>query len=329
MLFVNNINKTYYIPKQKKGILSSLKGVFSREYEAINALDNITFAVQQSESVGYLGLNGSGKSTTIKILCGVIKPTAGSVNINNHIPYLRKSNFLRQIGVLYGQRSQLWWDLPVMDSFQLLGAIYHVDKKTLRKRIGVFQEIFALDDIIKTPVRNLSLGQRMRAEIAATMLHQPKILFLDEPTIGLDILAKQNLRAFIRQSLEANQFTLFLTTHDMADVEAICKRVIVIHEGVIIFDGTTQNLKQRFGSSKTITFHLATPTTIPKNFAVQTWQQHDAMLSLRLEATQTTLLAEITKHILQYTPIIDMTSYEASLEDAVTALLRTQPEPSQ
>lgn len=258
MIELKGICKSFKVAKRDSGFGNAFKALFKREYETLHALDNVSFTISEGETVGYIGPNGAGKSTTIKIMCGILNPDAGSCTINNFIPYKDRKEYVRNIGVVFGQRSQLWWDVPVIDSFMLLKDIYKIDEKPFKNTLEELTYSLQLREILKTPVRTLSLGQRMRCEIAASLLHGPKILFLDEPTIGLDAVSKIAVRSFIKNLNKSQNTTVILTTHDMQDIEAIADRIILIGKGKILLDGNLHALKNKFAESKTVKIHHST-----------------------------------------------------------------------
>ncbi|XEC97337.1 ATP-binding cassette domain-containing protein [Paenibacillus tarimensis] len=241
------LRKVFRTPVAKEGSFAGLRTLFSREYRVHEAVREISFSIGQGEFVGYIGPNGAGKSTTIKMLTGILHPTSGEVRINGLNPHRERKRVVRKLGVVFGQRSQLWWDLPVKDSYDILAEMYNVEAKEKRMRLGQLSELLGLDDFWLTPVRKLSLGQRMRADIAASMLHDPDLLFLDEPTIGLDVVAKRNIRAFLKVLNQDFGKTVLLTTHDMDDIEQLCERVIVINHGELAYDGSIGELRDMIG----------------------------------------------------------------------------------
>ncbi|MDR1665111.1 MAG: ATP-binding cassette domain-containing protein [Clostridiales bacterium] len=245
MIALKNITKTFRVAKRQAGFGRAVKALFSREYETVRALTDVSFTVSDGEMVGYIGPNGAGKSTTVKIMCGVLTPDSGACEIDGRVPWKNRIAHAREIGVVFGQRSQLWWDVPVTDSFALIRDIYKVDGKKYQKNLDELTELLDLSEILKTPARNLSLGQRMRCEIAASLLHAPKTLFLDEPTIGLDAVSKLAVRQFIKRLNAENGTTVLLTTHDMQDIEALTERMMLIGKGRILLDGSLAELKTR------------------------------------------------------------------------------------
>jgi ABC-2 type transport system ATP-binding protein len=245
LISVHSLYKAYRRPKGSKGFWGQMAALFSRNYEEKVALDGISFEMEEGELVGYIGPNGAGKSTTVKILSGILVPGGGTVTLLGKTPWKSRTEIVRQIGVVFGQRTQLWWDLQVQESFDLLKAIYAIPETSYQKTVGALIEALGLSDLLHVPVRLLSLGQRMRCEIAASLLHSPKILFLDEPTIGLDAVSKLAVRDFIRHLNDQHKVTILLTTHDMDDIEALCKRVLVLSDGKIDFDGTLGDLRRK------------------------------------------------------------------------------------
>lgn len=244
MIQVEHLRKTFRVAKRSAGFGNAVKALFSREYEEIRALDDVTFRIEDGETVGYIGPNGAGKSSTIKILSGILTPDSGVCLVDGRIPWKNRKAHVAQIGVVFGQRSQLWWDVPVIDSFELIRDIYAVPEATYKRNLRDLTDLLNLTELLKTPARSLSLGQRMRCEIAASLLHDPHILFLDEPTIGLDAVSKLAVRDFILDMNRTRGTTVILTTHDMQDVEALAKRVILIGKGRILLDGTLDDIRR-------------------------------------------------------------------------------------
>jgi len=242
---VHNLWKEFRVPIRKKGFFGGLASLFSREYEKKIALDHISFTINEGELIGYIGPNGAGKSTTVKILSGILVPNGGDVKVLGKTPWDHRMEIVRQIGVVFGQRTQLWWDLPVIDSFELLKDIYKISDSDYKKTLDSLIETLEIAKLLHVPVRQLSLGQRMRCDIAASLLHQPKILYLDEPTIGLDAVSKLAVRDFIQRLNKDRKVTIMLTTHDMDDIESLCSRVLILNEGKIFLDGSLDSLRKK------------------------------------------------------------------------------------
>lgn len=254
MSFINVdcISKTFKVAKRNSGLKAALKSFFKREYTYIDAVKNVSFSIEKGEIVGYIGPNGAGKSTTIKMLSGILLPTAGNIRVNGLDPFKDRKKYVSNIGVVFGQRSQLSWDIPAEDTFDLLKDIYDLSDKEYQKTKTELVNLLNIQEVMKQPVRSLSLGQRMRCEIAASLLHKPKILFLDEPTIGLDAESKKIVRDFIKKLNKNHKTTVILTTHDMTDIEALAKRIILIGKGELLYDGSLSNLKKKYGSYKEV-----------------------------------------------------------------------------
>jgi ABC-2 type transport system ATP-binding protein len=257
IIHAERLTKQFKTLRRKQGALGALATLFSRDYEIKDAVRDVSFELDAGELVGYIGPNGAGKSTTIKMLTGILVPTSGSCTVNGIVPWADRQANGKQIGVVFGQRSQLYWDLPLVESFQLLRAIYNIPQQMYQRNLKEFTELLGLDEFMHTPVRQLSLGQRMRGDFAASMLHEPKVVFLDEPTIGLDVVAKESIRQFIARVNRDRGTTFILTTHDLADIEKLCARIILIDHGHKLFDGSIETIKQHYGSNRTLTADLA------------------------------------------------------------------------
>lgn len=253
---VKDLRKQFQVQKNRVGLGGALKDLFKREYNEITAVKDISFQIPQGEICGYIGENGAGKSTTIKMLTGILVPTAGHLKVNGFVPHKEREKFVRGIGVVFGQRSQLWWDLGVIESFQLLRKVYRVPEEEFRKRLDELVERLHLGELLNRPVRKLSLGQRMRCELVASLLHNPSIVFLDEPTIGLDIVVKTEIRDFLKKINREQGTTILLTTHDLQDIEALCSRVIMLDDGRIIYDGGLDELKARWSKGRELQFQF-------------------------------------------------------------------------
>ena len=313
---VRDLRKQFKVYKRRPGFWGSVRGLFSREHTVVNAVDEVNFEIERGELVGYIGPNGAGKSTTIKMLTGILVPTSGRVEVRGLVPYERRKENARRIGVVFGQRTQLWWDLPVVDSFELLKHIYRIPQEKYDENLGTFRELLDLDEFLETPVRKLSLGQRMRADIVASLLHDPDILYLDEPTIGLDVVAKEHIRAFIREINRERDVTILLTTHDLGDIEKLCRRIMIIDRGRILYDGSIDRVKERFGRTRTLVVDVAnSPAEIHVPDA-EVASRDGRRVRLRFDRDRITASDLISEVIARY-EIRDLTIEEPEIEDIV------------
>jgi ABC-2 type transport system ATP-binding protein len=262
----HDLRKVFTSVKRGSGTFGALRTLFSRERVEKVAVEGVTLSIEAGELVGYIGPNGAGKSTTIKMLTGILVPTSGEVAVAGLVPYAQRRANARNIGVVFGQRSQLYWDLPLIESFELLRAIYGIPRATYRRNLDEFIAMLDMEEFLRTPVRQLSLGQRMRGDFAAAMLHDPKIVYLDEPTIGLDVVAKEAIREFIARVNRDRGTTVILTTHDLADVERLSNRIVLIDKGTLVFDGSIDRLREQYGGHRTLVVELCEP--LPENFAI-------------------------------------------------------------
>jgi ABC-2 type transport system ATP-binding protein len=254
---VKELRKEFKSHSSRVGLKGAFRDLFTRNYKVLEAVKDISFQVKEGEMVGYIGENGAGKSTSIKMLTGILTPTSGGVTVNGMNPHKEREKFVRTIGVVFGQRSQLWWDIAVQESFRLLKKVYHVSDKDYKEHMDHVIETLDIGHLLDKPVRKLSLGQRMRCELAAALIHKPSLLFLDEPTIGLDVLVKMKIRRFLKEMNEKYKTTILLTTHDLSDIEALCERVIMLDEGSIIYDGSLQKLRSNWAEGKQIQFEFS------------------------------------------------------------------------
>jgi ABC-2 type transport system ATP-binding protein len=254
LIQVRELSKHFRTYHRREGIWGGLQNLFVRDYKTIAAVDRVSFTIDRGEMVGYIGPNGAGKSTSIKMLTGILVPTSGEAIVNGFVPYRQRRRYVKTIGVVFGQRTQLWWDIAVIESFKLLRRIYDVSQADFDARMEMFNSILGIKDYLNTPVRKLSLGERMRCDLAAALLHNPPLLFLDEPTIGLDVVAKHHIREFLREINREFHTTVLLTTHGMDDIEELCRRILIIDHGKVLFDGELRELKQRLLRTKQIKF---------------------------------------------------------------------------
>jgi ABC-2 type transport system ATP-binding protein len=325
MIQVHNLTKEFKIYKKQPGFMGTVKGLFSREVELKKAVDNINFSIAEGEMVGYIGANGAGKSTTIKMMTGILVPTSGSCTVNGIVPYKDRQKNAKQIGVVFGQRTQLWWDLPLTETFSILKEIYEVSDKDYKKKMEFFNEVLDINEFISSPVRTLSLGQRMRADLAAALIHNPRILYLDEPTIGLDVIVKENIRKAIKEINRESKTTVILTTHDLTDIEELCERIIIIDKGISVYDGSIKNIKETYGYTRTVqTFvkdvKAAKGIDIAKAFNLSS---EDAVTSIKENSLVVSFnknkisISDIVGHIMSKLQVIDINIKETDIEDIV------------
>jgi ABC-2 type transport system ATP-binding protein len=256
LIHVHDLSKHFKSFKRREGVWGSVQNLFVREYKTVAAVDRIGFSIERGEMVGYIGPNGAGKSTSIKMLTGILVPTSGEIRVNGFVPFRERRRYVKTIGAVFGQRTQLWWDIAVIESFKLLRRIYDVSQRDFDARMEHFDSILSIRDYLHTPVRKLSLGERMRCDIAAALLHNPPLLFLDEPTIGLDVVAKDQIRHFLRAVNREFHTTVLLTTHDLDDIEELCRRIMIIDHGKVLYDGQLAQLKEQLLRTKYIKFAL-------------------------------------------------------------------------
>jgi ABC-2 type transport system ATP-binding protein len=321
LIKLEGITKSYKVPKRSNGLMQATKSLFYREHTIVEALNEISFAINPGEIVGYIGPNGAGKSTTIKIMSGILVPDGGTCSIMGFTPWKNRVEYVKNIGVVFGQRSQLWWDVPVIDSFELLKDIYKVPPQEYKTTLDLLIETLELKDIMNSPVRQLSLGQRMRCEIAASLIHNPKILFLDEPTIGLDAVSKIAVRQFIKTINQEKGVTVVLTTHDMNDIEALANRVILIGKGSLLYDGKLEELRKRFGTHKTITvdYRKNTNPIDISGTAIIHWSPEHAVLSID---TEQTLTSDVITQLSKKVDLLDVTIESQPIEDIIVQLYK-------
>jgi len=320
MIKLQGISKTFKVAKRKSGFGQAVKALVSREYETVHALTDVSFTIDDGEMVGYIGPNGAGKSTTIKIMCGILTPDSGSCDIDGRTPWRERVPHVQNIGVVFGQRSQLWWDVPVCDSFELIRDIYKVEMAQYTQNLDELVELLDLSEILKTPTRSLSLGQRMRCEIAASLLHNPKTLFLDEPTIGLDAVSKIAVRGFIKKLNAERGTTVILTTHDMQDIEALTERILLIGKGRILLDGSLQELKKHSSERKTLTVEYSGAEP-PLREGMTLSESREGRLVIALEPSVCSV-SDAIAHISAGVEVLDVSVSGVSAEEMVAGLYR-------
>jgi ABC-2 type transport system ATP-binding protein len=310
---VAGLRKTFKVPEREAGLKAAVRSLVRRKTREVHAVDGIAFDIGPGEVVGFLGPNGAGKTTTLKMLSGLLYPTGGEILVLGHVPSRREKAFLRRITLIMGNRNQLQWDLPALDSFDLNGAIYRVPRDELRKTRDEFIELLDLQELVKKPIRNLSLGERMKMEIVGSLLHRPQVLFLDEPTIGLDVTMQRRIRQFVADYNQRTGATVLLTSHYMADVEALCRRVIVIHHGRILFDGELSHLARQFSADKTITVTLESPEVDLATYGHVISRDMDTV-TLRVPKADA---SRVTARLLGEHVVTDLTIEDPPIEDVI------------
>jgi ABC-2 type transport system ATP-binding protein len=317
LIDVQRLEKSFRVAEHRGGLLGAIGSLLHREYRLVRAVRDVSFGIQRGEMVGCLGPNGAGKSTTIKMLTGILVPSAGHVEVLGMVPHRRRKQVAQRIGVVFGQRTQLWWDLPLIDSLELLRYVYRVPLERYQRNIRRLRDLLDLDPFLGTPVRQLSLGQRMRGDLAAALLHDPEILYLDEPTIGLDVVAKHRVRDFLKEINQQDGATVLLTTHDMSDVEQLCSRVLIIDHGTLLYDGTLDGIRDRLGTERTLVVDLAEDLAGPLVVSAarevradgpRRWLQFN-----RLETSASELIADVAARY----PLRDLTIEEPDIESIV------------
>lgn len=336
MIKVENLNKIFKTYKRQTGLTGAVKGLFKRELVEHHAVKDMNFTIDKGEIVGYIGANGAGKSTTIKIISGIMVPTTGLCEVNGVIPYKNRRHNAKQIGVVFGQRTQLWWDLPLAESFAILKEIYEVTDSDYKRRYEFINEILELSDFIHSPVRTLSLGQRMRADLAAALIHNPAVLYLDEPTIGLDIIVKSAMLKGIKDINSEFKTTIILTTHDLQDIEELCKRIIIIDKGSKVYDGSINNIKKQYGFMKYITIDLSTADNIRTFDLNNTFSIDKLNLSSIIEGNSIHISynknmiqsGDILTEIIRKSQVLDVTVRDTPIEEIVKNIYsgKTVPE---
>lgn len=314
-IHVDNLNKHYIVKKKKE------KGALFRQKEQIQALKDVSFDIEKGELIGYIGPNGAGKSTTVKILSGILVPDGGEVRVGSLIPWKDRKKHVQRIGVVFGQRMQLWWDVPILDSYSLIRDIYRIPEERYKRRLEELSGALGLTEILRTPLRQLSLGQRMRAEMCGSLLHEPEILFLDEPTIGLDAVSKIALRDFLRQENREHGTTILLTTHDMEDIAALCRRVMVLGHGTKLYDGSLEELLGRFDRVRTVEVRYAKEGTVPSLLPDVTIESRDGVLRFTYQP-DITPTGELLSLLQKAGPIREMTIQPRTIDHMIADMYR-------
>lgn len=317
---VKNLNKKFMIKEKEKGIKGSIKSIIKPKYKSINAVDNINFSVEKGEILAFIGPNGAGKSTTIKMLTGILYPTSGEIVVNSIDPSKERKKLAYKIGTVFGQKEQLWTHLTPYDNFKFFGAIYDIPNNEIEDRIEELKNTFELEEFINTPVRNLSLGQRIRCEIVAALIHKPEILFLDEPTIGLDPVVKENIRKLIKKMNKELGTTIFLTSHDVGDIEKLCKRVIIVNKGKIIMDDTMNNLKYHYLNKKIIEVKLKEKVNLKNEEGITILKDKGKNLKVEIDSKKKGI-SDVIK-LLDTDKIIDINISNTPLEDIITSIYK-------
>ena len=321
IILVEDLSKVYPIAIKEPGLKGTLRHFFNRTYRNVKAVEGVSFSIEAGEVVGFLGANGAGKTTTLKMLTGLIYPSAGTVSVCDRTPFRRESDFLQKITLVMGQKQQLIWDLPVLDSLRINAAVYGIPDKDYRLRVGELTEMLSLEGKLNQPVRKLSLGERMKAELMAALLHQPEVLFLDEPTLGLDINAQFSVRKFLREYNDRYQATVLLTSHYMADITALCKRVLLIHEGQLVYDGNLDGLLDRFAPYREVQVELANPLSKDCASAYGEVESIEG-LSVRFLVKREELMVGVAKMLAEL-EVVDLTVTDPPIEEVIGRVFRT------
>jgi ABC-2 type transport system ATP-binding protein len=330
MIEVKSLKKEFKMNKKYPGFKGALKSFFSREYVTKTAVDDISFTINDGEIVGYIGANGAGKSTTIKMMTGILTPSRGEVLVNGKAPYEDRQENAKNIGVVFGQKTQLWWDLPLSETFSLLKDIYEVNEKDFQERMNFLNEVLELEPFMLSPVRTLSLGQRMRADLAAAFIHNPNVIYLDEPTIGLDVVVKDNVRKAIKKINEDYGTTIILTTHDLNDIEELCNRIIIIDSGKLIYDGGLKEIKELYGYVTNIEVQMKQKVNLDKIEFIKELDRENIKLSseenkLTITFNKNNVSAtEIISRLMAKFEVVDFSVNETSVEEIVKKIYRNE-----
>jgi ABC-2 type transport system ATP-binding protein len=315
---VKKLTKTFNVKLKEKGLKGSIKSIFKPKYKNIKAVDNVSFSVEKGEMIAFIGPNGAGKSTTIKMLTGILYPDSGSVSVIGIDPTKKRKQLAYKIGTVFGQKEQLWMHLTPYDNFKFFGAIYDIEESVVEKRIGELNELFELQEFINTPVKSLSLGQRIRCEIVASLIHNPEVLFLDEPTIGLDPVVKENIRKLIKRMNKEYKTTIFLTSHDVGDIEKLCKRIIIVNNGKIVMDDSMDNLKYHYLNKKIVEVKMKEPVNLDSVDGINILKDKGYNLKLEIDTTKKNV-SDVIK-LLDSDNIIDINISNIPLEEIISTI---------
>ena len=318
---VKNISKEFKVNKRSAGIPGMIANMFVPKFEIKKAVNDLSFTIEKGEMVGFIGPNGAGKSSTIKMLSGILCPDKGSITVGGFIPYKQRKSYVGNIGVVFGQKSQLQWDLPVIDSFELLRAIYRIPEEKYKRNLDRFTEMLDMKSFINQPVRQLSLGQRMRSDIVASLLHSPEIVFFDEPTIGVDIIGKETIRSFIKELNEQDKVTMIFTTHDMQDIEQTCKRIIIIDKGSLMYDGSLQEIRSKYGTSRRLIAEFNEDTAVEpiKNVIIENMKDRKASFTFDNNVVD---VNKLMHEILGKYSVHDVTVAEPEIESIIQKIYK-------
>ncbi len=316
---VENVSKTFRINKRKAGVTGMLANLIAPKYEMNQAVKDVSFTIEKGEMVGFIGPNGAGKSTTIKMLSGILFPDKGKILVNGYTPYKQRKEYVGKIGVVFGQKSQLQWDLPVIDSYELLKAVYRVSDEDYKKNLTRFTEMLDMGGFINQPVRQLSLGQRMRADIVAALLHSPEIVFFDEPTIGVDVVGKETIRDFIRELNEEDKVTMIFTTHDMQDIEKTCKRLIIMDDGSKVYDGSLLGIREKYGTTRQLDVEFGSCCEVApiRNVEMRKLDELDGRKKRFVFENKEVQINELMNHLLANYDIRDINISEPEIEGII------------
>ena len=321
IIHVKDLKKTYRTSKKKPGVLNAAKALFKKDHEYKDALKDVSFEVKRGEILGFIGPNGAGKSTTIKALSGVLYPTSGEVKVLGYTPWKEREEYVNHIGVVFGQKPQLYWDLPAMDTFRLHKEIYNIPTKEFDRKVDRMVKLLSLDEVSKTPVRDLSLGERMKCKLVASLLHNPDLVFLDEPSIGLDVISKNIMRDFIKETNKKHKTTFIITTHDMQEIERLCDRVVIINHGGIVYDGALADVKRKFQTFKVIDVKLETEKNDFRKKGCTILEKRPYEMKIQIDTEKTTI-KEVVDHLIRRYQVADINVTDPPVEEIIELIFK-------